>query len=171
MEKSDMNSVQFTMLVVVTVYSSEKMTKLSVVVLLCHGLFAVSNVCGTEVKLECPPGYTVNATPIYESKTSLGKTMMCVTCSLKSTNSFEVCVDNGFIYPDMAKSSFEYQDGRFRASPYSFASRRHMVYLNGEFGGGACSASVVEDSTGLKVNKCDVLASPSVLIAKVSWNF
>ena len=162
-----MNSTQLAMFVV-TVYSLVKMAKLSVFVLLYHGIFGVSNVCGTKVELECPSGFTINATAIYESKTSMGKTMLCVSCSLKSTNSFEVCVDNGFTYPDTTDSSFEYQDGRFRASPYSFASRRHMVYLNG--GHGACSATVVEDSTGLKVNQCDDLASP-VLLANVSWNF
>ena len=117
-------SVSLLHILSVTIFSSVKMSKLSVCVLLWHGLFIIKNVFGTEVKLECPPGYIGTATKIYKSwkHWNSGKIMQCVSCSSKMnpTNSFEVCDDvNGFTDPNTAH--FEYI-GHFKASSYDFTS-------------------------------------------------
>ena len=147
------------------------MAKLSVLLVLCPLLFGIGSVCGSKVKLECPPGYTINATTIYEPQTSAaGKSMMCVRCSSKwiPASSLEVCMDNGFTY--LHKPSL-YRAGHFRASAYSFGSHRYIVHVP-ERGGEACSATVVGDSKELKMHpcsECDDLASPA-FPANVSWN-
>ena len=108
------------------------MSKLSVFVLLCHGLFLMKNILGTEVKLECPTGYISNAVKIYKSLKSWnsGTSMMCARCSLKinPNNSFEVCEDvNGFTDPDT--SGFKYHEyiSHFKTSSYPFMSNHYLT--------------------------------------------
>ena len=139
------------------------MSKLFVLIALCHGLFGIKNVQSVEMELQCPSGYTINESTTYESEKewNRGKSMTCMSCSMPSTptNTFEVCTDvNGFTDPDPNPARFEYGDDRFRASPYHFKSNRNSS-CEGLCGNGACSATVLKGETTLKLNKCDKLDS------------
>ena len=147
------------------------MSKRFVLSVLCYGFLAIKNVDGTDMELRCPPGYTISATTIYESKKNWnqGKSMTCMSCSLESTpaNSFDMCIDvNGFTDPDPNEARFEYADGHFRSSPYHFISSR-VSECDGLCGNGACTATLQKGSTTLKMDKCDDLALCAIP-AKVS---